>query len=66
MEEHPEFFGRISMLYIEIGINGNPIQAFVDSGAESTIMSRVCAERCGLMRFIDRRYAGMALGVGKA
>lgn len=29
-------------------------------------MSRKCAEKCGLMRFIDKRFAGMALGVGTA
>lgn len=35
------------MLYIRASINKVPIQAFVDSGAQSTIMSQSLAERCG-------------------
>lgn len=52
------------MLYINASINKVPIQAFVDSGAQSTVMSAACAERCGVMRLVDNRFAGMAVGVG--
>ncbi len=45
-------------------MNGQPIRAFVDSGAQSSIMSAACAERCNLLRLLDRRFAGMAVGVG--
>lgn len=64
MEETPEAFARVHMLYVNLEVNNEPIKAFVDSGAQSTIMSARCAERCGVMRLLDKRFAGEARGVG--
>lgn len=38
-DQFPEFFGQITMLYTNVQVNKTPIQAFVDSGAQSTIIS---------------------------
>ena len=64
MEEYPESLGRVLMLYMNCEVNGKPLQMFVDSGAQMTIMSSACADRLGLLHLVDDRFEGVAVGVG--
>ena len=66
IEFNPEIFaGNVHMLYIECRVNGIPVKALVDTGAQMTVMNMKCAERCNVMRLVDRRFASYAFGVGR-
>uniref|UniRef100_A0A2P2KI50 Ubiquitin-like domain-containing protein n=1 Tax=Rhizophora mucronata TaxID=61149 RepID=A0A2P2KI50_RHIMU len=50
LEYNPEGFARVVMLYVDMEVNGVPLKAFIDSGAQSTIISKTCAEQCGYVQ----------------
>lgn len=52
------------MLYVKMKINNVDVQAFIDTGAQSTIISLESARQWGIMKYVDTRFQGRAVGVG--
>ena len=44
--------------------HARPVAAFVDTGAQVSVLSYQAVQKAGLIPLLDRRYAGHALGVG--
>lgn len=66
MQEYPETLFPVLMLYIDTEINQTHVKAFVDSGAQTSVMTLECAKRCGISHLIDSRFAGKIVGVGQS
>uniref|UniRef100_A0A1I8BLQ9 Asp_protease domain-containing protein n=1 Tax=Meloidogyne hapla TaxID=6305 RepID=A0A1I8BLQ9_MELHA len=64
MEHMPEAFIPVHMLYIRMKINNCPVIAFIDSGAQTSILSESCAKRCNVLRMVDKRIRVQAVGIG--
>lgn len=45
-------------------VNGYMIPALIDTGAQISIMSQACAERCMISSSMNSNYGGRAVGVG--
>ena len=46
VEYHPESFVPVEMLYVNCFLNKHPIQAFVDTGAQKSIIGVEMVEKC--------------------
>nr|CAD2172201.1 unnamed protein product [Meloidogyne enterolobii] len=64
MEHMPEAFIPVHMLFIRMKINNCPVIAFIDSGAQTSILSESCAKRCNVLRMVDKRIRVQAVGIG--
>lgn len=66
IEVNPEAFVHVPMLYVRCTLNNVALRAFVDTGAQMTVMTLDCAKKCNLASLIDQRFRGVASGVGVA
>ena len=47
MEYNPESFVPVEMLYVDCALNKHAIQAFIDTGAQKSVMGPEMVEKCG-------------------
>ncbi|KAH9577732.1 hypothetical protein LSM04_001579 [Trypanosoma melophagium] len=64
LEYAPELFIPVTMLYVNCEINQHKVKAFIDSGAQRSIISARLAEECGLTRLINTKWKYLLRGVG--
>lgn len=53
-------------IYTRMRIHDKEVVCVIDSGCEISTISLLTAQACGLEEHIDRRYHGLAHGIGKA
>ena len=66
IETMPESLFPVHMLFINIEINNKKVNALVDTGAQSSFMSADLCRKCNLMNMVDKRFQGIARGVGSS
>ena len=64
-EDVPEFFIPINMLYVSCTINNQLITAFLDTGAQISVMNITTAVKCNLYDRIDTKRKSTLVGVGQ-
>lgn len=64
IETMPESLFPVHMLFINIEMNNKKVNALVDTGAQSSFMSVDLCRKCNLMNMVDKRFQGIARGVG--
>lgn len=64
-EENPEFFADVTMLYVKISLNGHELPAFIDTGAQRSLITPQLCDKCDLNHLVDRRFKMQARGVGE-
>lgn len=64
-DENPEFFADVTMLYIKVSINGYELAAFIDTGAQRSLMTPALCEKCDLNHLVDQRFKMQVRGVGE-
>mmetsp|Transcript_28048 Transcript_28048/g.42773 ORF Transcript_28048/g.42773 Transcript_28048/m.42773 type:complete len:255 (-) Transcript_28048:286-1050(-) len=55
----------IQLITTDKGSRKTPLQTFVDTGAQVSVLSVEAAAGAGLLQMMDRRYEGQATGVGE-
>ncbi|GIQ88813.1 hypothetical protein KIPB_011148, partial [Kipferlia bialata] len=65
INEYPELLiVDNDLLYCDCKIEGHPMQAFVDTGAQSSVINISVARKAGVAHLIDTRFQGTLAGVG--
>ncbi len=64
--ECPELFFQVSLIFIDVNVEQQPIRAFVDTGAQSSLISSKTVEKLGWGDLVDPHFAGIARGVGQS
>lgn len=60
----PESFFRTPMIYLPLSINNQHCEALIDTGAETSIISKEFAKKCGLLDMVDTTNVRAFSGVG--
>lgn len=63
-ENYPELFIPTEMLFIKGILNNHETEIFIDTGAQTTVISKDFAERANILKNVDPRYKTLILGVG--